>query len=81
MIVGFVIFQTFSVVSGYENPSIYFLACLITENAVKALSKAPCCYFEDAPNTALTIVLIFNVSIDYNWFEVTNPFTRKYILK
>ena len=37
-----------------------------TENAVKALSKGPCCCFENVPNTALTIVLIINVSIDYN---------------
>ena len=53
----------------------------ITENAVKALSKAPCCCFENAPNTALTIVLIINVSIDYNWFEVPNLPWKKNILK
>ena len=56
-------------------------ASSLTETAAKALSKAPCCCFENAPNTALTIVLIINVSFDYNWFEVPNPCQRKNILK
>ena len=54
----------------------------LSENASKALSKAPCCCcFENAPNIALTIVLIINVSIDYNWFEVPNLPRKKNILK
>ena len=28
-----------------------------------------------------TIVCTINVSIDCDWFQVPNPFTRKYILK
>ena len=39
--------------------------------------KAPCCCFENVPNTALTVVWTINVSIDCNGFEVPNPFTRK----
>ena len=33
--------------------------------------------FEYVPYTALTIVKTINVSIDCNWFDVSNPFTRK----
>ena len=32
--------------------------------------------FEYVPDTALTIVQTINVSIDCNWFDVSNPFTR-----
>ena len=53
----------------------------LTENDVKHTFKAPCCCFENAPNTALNIVLIINVSIDYNWFEVPNLLRKKNMLK
>ena len=36
--------------------------------------------FEDVSNTTLTIVRTINVSIDCDWFQVLNPFTRKNIL-
>ena len=52
----------------------------LTGNAQRDTFKAPCCCFENAPNTALTIVCTINVSIDCNWFDVPNPFTRKNIL-
>ena len=42
--------------------------------------KAPCCCFEDVPNTALTVVWTINVSIDCNWFQVPNPNKRKIYL-
>ena len=41
--------------------------------------KAPCCCFENVPNTALTVVCTINVSIDCNWFQVPNPNKRKNI--
>ena len=58
----------------------------LTENAPKGhfqkdTFKAPCCCFVNVPNTALTVVWTINVSIDCNWFQVPNPFTRKTILK
>ena len=37
--------------------------------------------FEYVPYTALTIVCTIIVSIDYNWFDVSNPLPRKYIHK
>ena len=37
--------------------------------------------FEYVPYTALAIVCTINVSIDCNWFDVSNPFTRKNIHK
>ena len=36
----------------------------VIENAQSDTFKAPCCCFENAPNTALTIVCTINVSID-----------------
>ena len=42
---------------GYQKIRVHFV---LTENAVEALSKGPSCCFENAPNTALTIVLIIN---------------------
>ena len=36
---------------------------------------------EYVPYTALTIVCTIIVSIDYNWFDVSNPLPRKYIHK
>ena len=36
---------------------------------------------ENVSNTALTIVCTINVSIDCDWFQVPNPFTRNNILK
>ena len=53
----------------------------LPENAQSDTFKAPCCCFENAPNTALTIVCTINVSIDCNWFDAPNPSTRKNILK
>ena len=53
----------------------------IIENAASDTFKAPCCCFENAPNTALTIVCAINMSIDCNWFDVPNHFARKNILK
>ena len=53
----------------------------LIENAQSDTFKARCCCFENVPNTALTIVYTINMSIDCNWFEVSNPFTRKNILK
>ena len=53
----------------------------LTENAQSDTFKAPCCCFENAPNTALTIVCTINVSIDCNWSDVPNPITRENILK
>ena len=54
---------------------------VLTENVQKDTFKAPCCCFENVPNTALTVVWTINVSIHCNGFEVPNPFTRKNILK
>ena len=54
---------------------------LLTENARSDTFKAPCCCFENAPNTALTIVCTINVSIDCNWFDVPNLPQKKNILK
>ena len=42
---------------------------------------APCCCFENVPNTALTIVCTINVSIDCDCFNVSNPSERKNIHK
>ena len=50
----------------------------ITENAQKG-SLVNC--QEDVPYTAHTIFWTINVSIDCEWFQVPNPFTRKNILK
>ena len=50
----------------------------ITENAQKG-SLVDC--QEDVPYTALTIVCTINVSIDCDWFQVSNPSIRKNILK
>ena len=54
------------------------LAVQITENAQKG-SFVDC--QEDVSYTALTIVCTINVSIDWNWFQVSNPSTRKNIHK
>ena len=43
--------------------------------------KAPCCCFENVPNTALTIVCTINVSIDCNGFDVSNLPQKKKLLK
>ena len=64
----------------YYN-GIYMQCNILTENAQSDTFKAPCCCFENVPNTALTIVCTINVSIDCNWFDVPNLFTRKNILK
>ena len=59
-----------------------FVFCILKfliENAQSDTFKAPCCCFDNAPDTALTIVC--TISIDCNWFDVPNPFTRKNILK
>ena len=53
----------------------------LTENAQSDTFKAPCCCFENAPNTALTIVCTINVSIDCNGFDVPNLPQKKNILK
>ena len=45
----------------------------------KGTFKAPCCCFENAPNTALTVIWTINVSIDCNWFQLPNPNERKNI--
>ena len=53
----------------------------LTENAPKnTVSKAPCCCFENVPNTALTPALTINVSIDWKKNEGSNPNKRKNIL-
>ena len=51
----------------------------LTENA--STFKAPCCCFENVPNTALTIVCTLYVSIDCNGFDVSNLPQKKNILK
>ena len=43
-----------------------------TENAERHTFKAPCCCFENALYTELTIVYIINVSFDCNKNEVSN---------
>ena len=53
----------------------------LTENAQSDTFKAPCCCFENAPNTALTIVCTINVSMDCNWFDVPNLPQKTNILK
>ena len=52
----------------------------LIENAQRDTFKAPCCCFENAPNTALPIVCTINVSIDCKKNKVSNPFSRKNIL-
>ena len=42
--------------------------------------KAPCCCFENVPNTKLTVVWTINVSIDCNGFQVHSPNERKIYL-
>ena len=57
------------------------LKLVLTENAQSDTFKAPCCCFENAPNTFPTIVCTINVSIDCNWFDVPNLPQKKNILK
>ena len=52
----------------------------IIENAQSDTFKAPCCCFENAPNTALTIVYTINVSIDCKKNKVSNLNQEKNIL-
>ena len=42
---------------------------------------APSCFFENVPNTTLTVVYTINVSIDCNGFEVPNLPQKKNVLK
>ena len=51
-----------------------------TENAQSYTFKAPCCCFENAPYTALTIVCTINVNIDCKKKEVSNLNQKKNIL-
>ena len=53
---------------------------VVTENAERHTFKAPCCCFENATYTELTIVCTINVSIDGNWNEVSSPNERRNIL-
>ena len=53
---------------------------IVTENAERHTFKAPCCCFENAPYTELTIVCTINVSIDYKKNEVSNLLVEKNIL-
>ena len=54
---------------------------ILTGNAQSDIFKAPRCCFENTPNTALTIVCTFNVSIDCNWIDVPNLPQKKNKLK
>ena len=53
----------------------------VIENAQRHFQGSLFGCFEYVPFTALTIVCTINVSIDCNSFDVSNPFTRKIILK
>ena len=52
----------------------------LIENAQRDTFKAPCCCFENVPNTALTIVCTINVSIDCKKNKVSNINQEKNIL-
>ena len=52
----------------------------LIENAQSDPFKAPCCCFENAPNTVLTIVCTINVSIDCKKNKVSNLNQEKNIL-
>ena len=52
----------------------------LIENAQSDMFNAPCCWFENAPNTALTIVYTINVSIYCKRNKVSNAFTSKNVL-
>ena len=52
----------------------------LIENAQSDTFKAPCCWFENVPNTALTIVCTINVSIDCKKNNVSNLNQEKNIL-
>ena len=52
----------------------------LTENAERHMFKAPCCCFDNAPYTELTIVCTINVSIDCKMNEVSNLNQEKNIL-
>ena len=52
----------------------------LIENAQRDTFKAPCCCFENVPNTALTIVCTINVSIDCKKNKVSNINQEKKIL-
>ena len=54
--------------------------CHLIENAQGDIFKAPCCCFENAPNTSLTIVYTINVSIDCKKNKVSNLNQEKNIL-
>ena len=53
----------------------------LIENAQRHFQGSLFGCFEYIPYTALTIVCTIDVSIDCNWFDVANPFTREIILK
>ena len=57
------------------------LAQMVIENDASHFQGPLFGCFEYVPNTALTIVCTIDVSIDCNWFDVSNPFTRKNIHK
>ena len=59
---------------------INFCSHVETENAQSDTFKAPCCCFENAPYTALTIVCTINVSIDCKKNKVSNLNQKKNIL-
>ena len=54
---------------------------VVIENAQRHFQGSLFGCFEYVPYIALTIVCTINVSIDCNWFDVSNPFTKKNILK
>ena len=54
---------------------------VITENTQNDTFMAPCRCFENAPNTALTIVCTISVSIHCKWSDVANLSKKKNILK
>ena len=71
-----------NVCHGYLHGWIFHPSDGITENVLKDTFKGSLfgCQ-ENVSNTTLTIVCTINVSIDWNWFQVPNPSTRKNILK
>ena len=52
----------------------------LTENAERHTFKAPCCCFENAPYTELTIVCTITVSIDCKKNEVSSFLVERNIL-
>ena len=73
-----------AITSFLRNPqSVGALALQLIENAQRHFqgSLFGCFEYVGVPYTAHTIVCTIDVSIDCNWFDVSNPFTRKTILK